>query len=150
MLSSKARYGMKATALLAKRYDQHEYVPVEDIVESEHTPAKFLEAILTQLRKRGILLSRRGPSGGYMLARDPKTISIAEVIRTLDGPFAPTPCARTRNPVCCEGCESLKSCRIRPFMREVRDVTAEIWEVRTIQDLADGYAKVERTIHATM
>ena len=115
---------------------------VDDIVAAEHVPGKFLEAILTQLRKRGLLVSRRGPAGGFMLARAPETITLAEVIRTLDGPFAPTPCARTRNPVCCEGCDDMKTCRIRPYMREVRDAMAKVWEERTIRDLADGLSLI--------
>lgn len=138
MLSSKARYGLKAMAELARLHDRNEPVRVESIAEAEGAPAKYLEAILTQLRKRGLLISRRGPSGGFMLARNPETISLAEVIRTLDGPFAPTPCARTREPVCCDGCASLKTCTLRPFMQEVRDAMAGVWEGRTIADLAFG------------
>lgn len=140
MLSSKARYGLKAMTVLAHRYGDKVHVPVDDIAAAEHVPGKFLEAILTQLRKRGLLVSRRGPAGGFMLARAPETITLAEVIRTLDGPFAPTPCARTRNPVRCEGCDDIKTCRIRPYMREVRDAMAKVWEERTIRDLADGAA----------
>ena len=145
MLSSKARYGLIAMAALARHYEERQHIAVEEIAGEDHVPAKFLEAILTQLRKRGLLISRRGPSGGYILARDPKTITLAEVIRTLDGPFAPTPCARTRNPVCCEGCESMEACRVRPFMREVRDVMAGVLEGRTVQDLADEHTAGKKT-----
>lgn len=73
-----------------------------------------------------------------MLARPPDQISLAEVIRTLDGPFAPTSCSRTRNPVQCEGCDDMSLCRIRPVMREVRDAMADLLERRTILDLANG------------
>lgn len=131
-------------AALAKRHPRNEPVSVEEIAEAENAPAKFLEAILTELRKQGLLISRRGPSGGFLLARDPAEISLAEVIRTLDGPFAPTPCARSRNPVCCEGCDNMRTCKIRPFMREVRDAMAAVWEARTVRDLSEGFQKIRR------
>ncbi len=140
MFSSKARYGLKAMAVLANRYGAEDYVSVEEIVASEHTPAKFLESILTLLRKQGLLVSRRGPAGGYRLARPPREISLAEVVRTLDGAFAPTTCARSRNPICCEGCEDMEHCYIRPFMRQVRDEMAAVLEGQSLADLADGYA----------
>jgi Rrf2 family protein len=149
MLSSKARYGLKAMAALARRHGEPQHTPVEAIAQEENVPVKFLEAILTQLKKSGLLISRRGPAGGYILAQDPREISLAHVIRLLDGPFAPTPCSRTRNPVVCEGCVTLDSCQLRPFMREVRDVMAEVWERRSLQDLVDGYTNVE-TVHAPM
>ncbi len=137
-------------AALSKRYGESHHTPVEHIADEEHIPVKFLEAILTQLKKSGLLVSRRGPAGGYILAQDPREISLALVIRVLDGPFAPTPCSRTRNPVVCEGCSTLDSCQLRPFMSEVRNVMAEVWERRSVQDLADGYLNVETVTHAAM
>ena len=145
MFSSKARYGLKAMAVLAARHGSDDYVSVEDIVEAEHTPLKFLEGILTDLRKQGLLLSRRGPSGGYRLARAPRDISLAEVIRTLDGAFAPTTCARTRNPIRCEGCADMELCYVRPFMRRVRDEMAKVLEGQSLEDLASMYQKETNT-----
>lgn len=139
MFSSKARYGLKAMAVLAAHHGADDYVSVEDIVSEESSPAKFLESILTQLRKRGLLVSRRGPAGGFRLARAPKDISLAEVVRTLDGAFAPTTCARTRNPICCEGCDDMEQCYLRPFMRRVRDEMAKVLEGQTLEDLAANY-----------
>lgn len=136
MLSSKARYGLRAMAALVLKNAEVELVSVDQIAESEGIPLKFLEATLTQLRKRGLLRSRRGPAGGYMLARSAREISLAEIVRTLDGPFAPTPCARTRDPIQCEGCVEMEACAVRPFMREVRDAMAAVLERRTLADLA--------------
>lgn len=137
MLSSKARYGLYAMQSLALRANEQALVPVDDIAAEHGIPLKFLEAILTQLRKRGLLSSRRGPNGGYALARAPERISLAEIIRTLDGPFAPTPCSRTKDPQQCEGCVELERCPIRPYMRQVRDAMAEILEQRTLAELAE-------------
>jgi len=136
MFSSKARYGLKAMTVLAARHGAGDFVSVEDIVAEEDIPAKYLESILTQLRKRGLLHSRRGPAGGFLLARSPGEISLAEILRTLDGAFAPTTCARTRDPICCEGCESMERCYIRPAMRRVRDEMARILEGQSLEDLA--------------
>lgn len=141
MFSSKARYGLKAMAVLASRHEAEGFVSVEEIAASEHTPPKFLEGILTELRKQGLVHSRRGPSGGFRLARSPGAISLAEVVRTLDGAFAPTTCARTRSPICCEGCDDMERCYIRPFMRRVRDEMAKVLEGQTLADLASMYAQ---------
>ena len=145
MFSSKARYGLKAMAILAAGYGEEGYMSVDDIVASEPTPAKFLESILTQLRKQGLLMSRRGPAGGFRLARPPRAISLAEVVRILDGAFAPTTCARTRNPICCEGCEDMERCYLRPYMRRVRDEMAEVLEGQTLDDLAESFFECNPT-----
>lgn len=140
MFSSKARYGLRAMAVLARHYAEDAFITVDDIVDAEPIPPKFLETILTELRKEGLLLSRRGPAGGYRLARSPETISLAAVVRTLDGAFAPTTCARLRNPVCCEGCADMERCALRPFARRVRDEMAKVLEGQTIRDLAEDEA----------
>ena len=147
MFSSKARYGLRAMAVLARHYADEAYVSVDVIVESERIPPKFLESILTELRKEGLLMSRRGPTGGYRLARSPEAISLAAVVRTLDGAFAPTTCARLRNPVCCEGCVTMESCAIQPFARRVRDEMAKVLEGQTIRDLAADEAHLGRPIN---
>jgi Rrf2 family protein len=124
-------------AVLGAYAPNADLVAVDQIAEQEGIPLKFLEATLTQLRKRGLLRSRRGPAGGYTLARDPREITLAEIIRTLDGPFAPTPCARTRDPIQCEGCSDMETCVVRPFMREVRDAMAEVLEKKSLADLVE-------------
>ncbi|MBI1320993.1 MAG: Rrf2 family transcriptional regulator [Candidatus Hydrogenedens sp.] len=135
MLSSKARYGLRAMAVLGRSFRDGELVAVEHIAREQEIPVKFLEATLTELRKRGLLRSRRGPAGGYALTRAPQEISLAEIIRTLDGPFAPTPCARTKEPQQCDGCADMDTCTVRPMMREVRDAMAAVLERQTVADL---------------
>ena len=137
-------------AALARRQATGSLTSAETIAEEEGIPPKFLEAILTQLKKAGLVESRRGPSGGFMLVKPADEVSLALVIRVLDGPFAPTPCSRTRNPIVCEGCEDLGTCRLRPFMREVRDAMAEVWEHRSVQDLVKGFGRVKKVRHAAM
>src|SRR5690242_6425582 len=91
MLSQKARYALRALFLLAKR-PAGQTVMIGDIAEQAKIPRKFLEQILLELKKRGILHSVRGKFGGYTLGRAPDKISFAEIIRAIDGPLALSPC----------------------------------------------------------
>ena len=92
MLTNKGKYGLKAMVHLAgQRVGQPALVA--DIAAANNIPKKFLDAILGELRNAGIVHSRKGPGGGYMLARAPSEIKIGHVIRTIDGPLAPIACA---------------------------------------------------------
>ena len=91
MLSQKARYALHALFLLAKR-PAGEPVMIAEIAREAKVPRKFLEQILLELKKRGILHSVRGRQGGYTLGRAPDKISFAEIIRVIDGPLALSPC----------------------------------------------------------
>src|SRR3954470_25067694 len=91
MLSMKAKYGLRATSVLAREYGRGP-VLIADLAEKERIPRKFLELILLELKKKGLLLSKTGKGGGYTLSRPPEMISIGELIRTLDGPIALLPC----------------------------------------------------------
>ena len=85
-VSARVDYGTRALAELASRSDQ--LVTSEELAELQGIPVKFLEGILRQLRQAGIVASQRGAEGGYRLDRDPAQVSIADVVRALDGPLA--------------------------------------------------------------
>src|SRR5471030_947810 len=87
MFSKKTTYGLEALILLAKRYKSGP-VLITDLASEGRIPKKFLEAILLELRKEGILNSKKGKGGGYVLAKDPQDISIGDIIRTLEGPLS--------------------------------------------------------------
>lgn len=87
-LSKRGEYGIRALCHLAERHGGG-LVHIRAIAEEEQIPSKFLESILLQLKRAGFVTSRRGNEGGYALARAPETITLAEVIRALDGPLAP-------------------------------------------------------------
>ncbi|HAN70015.1 MAG TPA: transcriptional regulator [Actinobacteria bacterium] len=89
-VSAKADYGMRALLVLTTTYadDPHRLVKGDSIATSQGIPIKFLEGILRQLRQSGIVASQRGAEGGYRLDRDPHLVSIADVVRALDGPLA--------------------------------------------------------------
>ncbi len=87
-LSKRGEYGIRALCHLAEYHEQG-MIHIAAIAEQESLPAKFLEGILLQLNRVGVVKSRRGVEGGYALARSPKNIVLGEVIRALDGPLAP-------------------------------------------------------------
>ncbi|HNR32056.1 MAG TPA: Rrf2 family transcriptional regulator [Candidatus Hydrogenedentes bacterium] len=135
MLTSKTKYGLKALVVLARRYASGEVVPISEIAERENIPTKFLETILVELKNRGILRSKRGPGGGYALADNPDTISLAAVIRWLNGPLALVPCVSEYAYRPCEECNDVESCGIRIVLKEVRDTTVQVLQTKTLGEL---------------
>src|SRR5262249_47793306 len=124
MLSSKAKYAVRAAAMLAECADAEAWVHTADIAEREAIPRKFLEAILVQLRAHGIVESRRGAHGGHRLSRDPAETSVADIIRVFDGPLALTPCASVTRFRPCTDCVDIAACRLQHLMRQARDAVA--------------------------
>jgi len=131
MLSQKGRYALHALIVLAEHASE-EPLMIADIAERAGVPRKFLEQILLELRKRGILRSLRGRSGGYMLAKAPKDISFADIIRVTDGPLALAPCVSVTAYHRCEDCEDEKTCPIRKVLLAARDATAAVLESHTL------------------
>ncbi|MNK00964.1 HTH-type transcriptional regulator IscR [compost metagenome] len=134
MLSKKTKYGLKALIFIAK---QSETAPVliSDISEKEKIPKKFLEAILLDLKKFGILGSKKGKGGGYYLMKDSKTVTVATLIRVLDGPIAMLPCVSLNYYEKCDDCPHEEVCSLNKFLAEVRDNTLSLLQQRTLYDL---------------
>ncbi len=136
MLSSKTKYALRAILRLAENAPTSVWLQTNEVAEQEQVPRKFLEAIFVQLRDHGIIESRRGAQGGHRLLRDPAEVSVADVIRVLDGPLALTPCAsRTRFRQCAD-CVDISECRLQPLMQQARDAVAEILENCSLAQLA--------------
>jgi Rrf2 family protein len=131
LLSQKARYALRALFVLGAQATE-EPVMIADIAEQANVPRKFLEQILLELKKRGIVHSMRGKFGGYSLGRKPDDISFAEVIRVIDGPLALSPCASRTAYRKCDDCEDEVTCAIRKVLLDVRDSTAGILESHTL------------------
>jgi Rrf2 family protein len=111
-----------------------ELILVADIAKSRKVPKKFLELILLDLKRRGLLYARRGKSGGYCLARPANKITFGEIVRITDGPLAPLACASITAYRRCDDCEDEKACAIRRIMRSVRYATAEVLDNATLAD----------------
>lgn len=140
MLTRRSKYGLKALFFLAREHARGP-IPASEVASREGIPEKFLQGILLDLTRRGIVSSRRGQGGGYRLARDPSTINVGEVIRVLEGPLALTPCVSQTAYQRCDECADEQRCGIRLVMKRVRDETARILEGTT---LAGVNAAVDR------
>lgn len=136
MLSQKAKYAIKALLVLAGAQDKGVPVQAREISERENIPKKFLDLIFFELRREGLIASTRGREGGYALARPAGDISIAAIVRAVDGPLAPLPCASVRFYRRCDDCKDEKTCAVRRLMREVRDAAAAILDNRSLADAA--------------
>jgi Rrf2 family cysteine metabolism transcriptional repressor len=132
-LSKRGEYGLRALQDLATHYTS-EPVSTKELAKRNNIPNKFLEHILLTLRRGRILNSQKGPQGGYYLARPPEHITLAEVIRMLDGPLAPVSCvSETAFEPC--GCPDMEACGLRKVMKNLRDVIAQTMEETTLADL---------------
>jgi Rrf2 family protein len=134
MLTAKGKYGLKALVHLATLQPGTTTQAV-DIADTNNIPKKFLDAILGDLRNAGIVFSKKGPGGGYLLARAPSEINVGQVIRTLDGPLAPIACASRTAYQPCRDCNDVKTCTVRITMSKVRDAIADILDQMTIADM---------------
>ena len=136
MLSSKAKDALRAILRLAEAGSAGSWLQTNDVAEQEQVPRKFLEAIFVQLRDHGIIESRRGAQGGHRLLRDPATVSVADIIRILDGPMALTPCASRTRFRQCPDCVEISRCRLQPLMQQARDAVAGVLENCSLAELA--------------
>lgn len=134
MLSKKTQYAFKALMYLAQ---QEEKTPVliAEIAKKKKIPLKFLENILLELKKAGILDSKKGKGGGYYFAVPPSQVPVAKVIRMLDGPIALLPCVSLNFYERCKNCDE-KSCGLHDMMVNVRDATLKVLEKRSLADMA--------------
>ncbi|MEP6951387.1 MAG: Rrf2 family transcriptional regulator [Ginsengibacter sp.] len=133
MLSKKTRYAFRALTHLAENYGKGP-VLICNISEQKNIPLKFLENILNELKKADMLESKKGKGGGYYLKVSPKKISLATVIRVINGPIALLPCVSLNFYEKCADCDE-KHCGMRKMMTIARDATLKILEKKTLQDI---------------
>ena len=140
MLSRKSKYGLKALLVLAEKAGTGP-VLISELSARDRIPRKFLEAILLELKRHGVVHSKKGKGGGYFLRRQPSEVTFGEVIRVLEGPLAAVPCVSQLQYMKCTECVDEFTCGVRLAMKEVRDATAGILDHTT---LADVNARVAR------
>ena len=119
---------------LAARYGEG-YVLIKEIARHHHIPQKFLETILLDLRKAGILGSKAGKGGGYFLRKDPKEVSLADVVRLFDGAIAAIPCVTHNYYEPCLECADEENCGIRKTFLEVRNATVAMLKRNSLDDI---------------
>lgn len=130
-LSTKGEYASRAMLELSLNYPSRG-LHIREISQAQDIPPRFLEQILLLLKRTGYLRSKKGPNGGYFLARPPSEITVAEIIRVMDGPLAPIDCVSV---TAHEFCPREEKCGLRVLWKEVRDAVASILERTTFADL---------------
>jgi Rrf2 family protein len=134
MLNKKTQYALQALMFLAEQQN-YEPVLIAVIAEKKQIPLKFLENILLQLKKEGILESKKGKNGGYFLSIPPSSISISKIIRILQGPIAMLPCVSLYFYERCQNCDE-KKCGLHDTMILVRDATLKLLDNKSVADIA--------------
>jgi len=134
MLSKKAQYAFKALMYMAEK-KENQPVLIAEIAKKKKIPLKFLENILLELKKAGVLESKKGKGGGYFFKITPKEIALAKIVRLIDGPIAMLPCVSLYFYERCKNCDE-KQCGLHDMMIMVRDANLKILEKKTVADLA--------------
>jgi Rrf2 family protein len=144
MLPKKSKYAIKALVFLAKKYKQNTPIRINEISEAEKIPRKFLEAILLELRKNGLLGSKMGASGGYYLLKHPEEIMLSNVIRITGGPIALLPCVSLNFYEPCVECLHEDTCGLRDVVLQVREASIKILSKTSIEDIILREKKLEK------
>ena len=134
ILSKKTRYAIVALTRLAREYGKGS-LQIKEIAEDEKIPQSFLENILLELRKLGILGSKLGKSGGYFLLKKPEDVTLAEIIRHFEGTIALMYCVSEKAYQPCEFCKDESNCEIRKVFKEIRDTTYDILSRTNLKSL---------------
>ena len=134
MISKKTKYAIKALLALARKKDKSP-MTISEIAKQEKIPKKFLESILLDMRRQGILKSKIGIGGGYYLLMKPRDIVLSRLLRNIDGPIALLPCVSLNFYERCDDCKDEVTCGIRKTFIEVRDATLKILSETTLEDI---------------
>jgi Rrf2 family protein len=140
MLSKKCKYAIHALVHMGHQPEQK--FLIKDISETCSIPKKFLEAILLELNRAGILGSKKGKGGGYFLRKKPKEINLAEVVRLFDGAIALVPCATFKYYERCAECIDELTCSIRQAFLSIRNETVSMLKQNTLEDLVKTEKKL--------
>lgn len=146
MLSKKTKYALKALVILAKRYDTGWPMRISQISVEENIPHKFLESILLEMRKQGILGSKLGVNGGYYLLKSPKDIKLSSIIRLTDGPIALSSCVSLNFYERCTECKDEVSCGVRDVLKDARDATLSILANTSLEDIVNRENKLKQSV----
>ncbi|HWY12154.1 MAG TPA: Rrf2 family transcriptional regulator, partial [Bacteroidia bacterium] len=142
MLPKRTKYAIKALMALAKNYKEYRPLKISEIAESEKIPRKFLEAILLQLRHEGIVDSKMGARGGYLLIKHPEEVMLSTIIRCTGGPIALLPCVSLNFYESCNECPYEETCGLRDVVLEVREASIKILSKTSLTDILRRESKL--------
>jgi Rrf2 family cysteine metabolism transcriptional repressor len=140
-LSLRGEYALRAMLVLGLNYEQP-VVRIQTVSDQQNIPKRFLEQILNDLKSGGFVQSRRGVAGGYRLARRPEQITVASIVRHVEGALAPVSCVSEKFYEKCS-CPDESRCAIRSVMKEVREAIVSIAERVTVAELCLRAKKLE-------
>jgi Rrf2 family protein len=143
VISKKTKYALRALYSLSRHYGEGP-VLISRLSSDEAIPKKFLEIILLTLKNGGIVASKTGKGGGYYLLKSPADVTVGAVIRIMEGPLAPLPCASESAYRACEECVDAELCETRLVMRDVRNATSKVLDNTT---LAAACTRVDQLRH---
>jgi len=132
-ISQKCQYALRAVFELAKRHGGGP-TTISDIAKAQAIPPRFLESILGQLRQGGFVRSQRGIHGGYLLAVDPRSLTVGEIIQFIEGPVAPVRCVAAEN---ASNCPLYGHCAFRDMWLHACDATKKVYDTTTFQNLIE-------------
>jgi len=145
-LSLRGEYALRALLVLGQNYSEA-VTRIGTISEKQNIPKRFLEQILNDLKSAGLVQSRRGIAGGYRLARPPEQITLASVVRHIEGALAPVSCVSEKFYEKCS-CPDETRCAIRSVMKEIRAAVVQIAERITIADLCERSRELQDPVKA--
>jgi len=131
LVSQKCQYALRAVFELAKRHNQGP-TKIANIARRQAIPARFLEVILSQLKRGGFVESRRGKQGGYYLVGSPEALAIGKVIRFVQGPIGPVGCVTGDHS---NECPLQGECVFLPMWENVASAIAAIYDTTSFRDL---------------
>ena len=143
-LSKRTQYSLRALYALTRKFGEGP-VLITNLAQEETIPKKFLEQILVSLKSAGFVSSKKGKGGGYVLAQPPEKITIGSVIRVIEGPLAPLPCASETRFRKCDECVDIQTCGTRIVMRQVRDAMAAILDETTLAMVCKKVEEARKT-----
>lgn len=132
-VSTRGEYGVRAMVALAHHYGEGP-LSIAEIARQSNIPSAYLEQLVAPLRRAGLVTSRRGARGGYILSRDPAEIRVGDVYRVMEGPVAPMDCVSEDQAD--QTCPLIDGCETRPIWLKVRDSIVDVLDSTTLADLA--------------
>ncbi len=145
MVSQKCQYAIRAVFELARRHGEGP-VKISDIAEAQAIPLRFLEVILSQLRRVGLVQSKRGAEGGYLMARRPERVTVGEIVKFMEGPQVPVACMTDKD---AGGCILYGNCVFIGMWKRVAKAVSEVYDETSFQDLVDDETKMRSTASLT-
>ncbi|WP_343824257.1 Rrf2 family transcriptional regulator [Clostridium subterminale] len=134
-LSTKGRYGVKAMVDLAINFGKSP-ISIKSISNRQNISEYYLEQLFSVLRKSELIKSIRGANGGYILAKDPKEITVYQILDVLEGPIEISTCLDS------DGCNNIDCCATRIVWKKIKDSIDSVTMAITLQDIVDDYSNI--------